>query len=207
MSKLENETKKCERYRVLYETVLSVFAEYRHKYGGWRRIPRFQYAKDFKSHWNDLSTEGTLVVLKSRIFLPEMFRCQILKTPHRGHQGITRTLQNEKPSVYWHGINKDVELMCNKWEKCQKLETSLQKEILVSDELPERPFDVVLADLFYIGKKVYIISADRLSGYPLANVWTKDPTTNRVVKQLQQYFSLFGKPLKFKSGGGAQFDS
>ena len=84
---------------------------------------------------------------------------------------------------------------------------SLQKKTLVSDKLPERPFDVVSADLFYVGKKVYMIFADRLSGYPLVNVWTKDLTTNQVVKQLQQYCSPFGKPLNFKSDGGAQFDS
>ena len=52
-----------------------------------------------------------------------------------------------------------------------------------------------------------MIFADRLSGYPLVNVWTKDLTTNQVVKQLQQYCSPFGKPLNFKSDGGAQFDS
>ena len=83
----------------------------------------------------------------------------------------------------------------------------MQRETILSDDLPQRPFDVVSADLFYVGKKVYMIYADGLSGYPLVNVWTKDPTTNQVVRQLQQYFSLFGKPLKFKSDGGAQFDS
>ena len=78
---------------------------------------------------------------------------------------------------------------------------------MVSDQLPERPFNVVPADLFYVGKKVYMIFADRLSGYPLANFWRKDPKTSQVVKQLQYNFLLFGKPLKFESDGGAQFNS
>ena len=70
-----------------------------------------------------------------------------------------------------------------------------------------KTFAVVSADLFYVGKKGNMIFADRLSGYPLVNVWTNGPTTNQVVKQLQWHFSLFGKPLKFKSDGGAQFNS
>ena len=192
---------------MLHEAVLSGFEQYKHKYGERTKPPKFQYVKDFRPHWNNLSTEGALVVWKNRIFVPEACRCQLLKELHKGHQGITRTLQNARQSIYWHGITKDVELMCNRCEKCQKLKPSLQKETLISDELPERPFDVVSADLFYVGKKVYMIFADRLSGYPLVNVWTKDPTTTQVVKQLQRYFSLFGKPLKFKSDGGAQFDS
>ena len=77
----------------------------------------------------------------------------------------------------------------------------------MADELPERPFDVVSADLFYVGRKVYMIYADRLSGYPLVAMWLKDPTSAQIIRQVQQYFSLFGKPLKFRSDGGSQFDA
>ena len=41
-----------------------------------------------------------------------------------------------------------------------------------------------------------MIYADRLSCYPLVSMWTKDPTTAHVIRQLQQYFSLFGKPFR-----------
>ena len=46
-----------------------------------------------------------------------------------------------------------------------------------------------------------------MSGYPIANMWNFDPTTKQVIKVLRQYFSMFGKPLKFKSDGGSQFAS
>ena len=72
----------------------------------------------------------------------------------------------------------------------------------MSEELPQRPFDSVSADLFYIGGKVYMVYADRLSGYPLVTMWEKDPTCNQVVNKLRKYFSLFGKPIRFKSLGG-----
>lgn len=48
--------------------------------------------------------------------------------------------------------------------------------------------------------------AGRLSGYPLLSMCTRDQTTGQVIKPFQQYFSLFGKPVKFKSDGNAQFD-
>ena len=37
-------------------------------------------------------------------------------------------------------------------------------------------------------------------------MWYKDPNTGQVIKVLQQYFSMLGKPLKFRSDGGSQFD-
>ena len=46
-----------------------------------------------------------------------------------------------------------------------------------------------------------------MSGYLLVTMWYKDPNTSQVIKVLQQYFYLFGKPLKFRSDGGSQFDS
>ena len=57
---------------------------------------KFQYVKDFKPHWSNLSTGGALVVWKNRIFVPEILRYQILKELGKGHQGITRTLQNAR---------------------------------------------------------------------------------------------------------------
>ena len=147
------------------------------------------------------------MVLNGKIFIPEQSRRNVLKILHHGHQGICRTLQNARQGVHWHGITKDVKDMCNKCNECQHLKNSVQKESLEADDLPERPFDVVSADLMYCGKKVYMVYADRLSGYPIANMWYGDPSTKQVIKVLQQHFSMFGKPLKFKSDGGSQFSS
>ena len=207
IAKLEDAAKVDERYKALQEAVTDGFEKFRTKYGTWTKHHEFQYVRDFRPHWENLSTEGNLVILKNRIFIPEQCRREILKELHKGHQGITRTLQNARQSVYWQGITRDVEEMCTRCNECQKLKASAQKETLVADELPERPFDVVSADLFYVGRKVYMIYADRLSGYTLVSMWTKDPNTNQVIRQLQQYFSLFGKPLKFRSDGGPQFDN
>ena len=97
--------------------------------------------------------------------------------------------------------------MCAECEECQKLRSSLQREPLEADDLPKRPFDSVSADLFQVGNKHYLAYADRLSGYPLVNCWMKVPTSAQVIKEMREYFSLFGKPLKFRSDGGGQFDS
>ena len=97
--------------------------------------------------------------------------------------------------------------MCQGCQKCQKIRNSIQKEPLEADKVPERPFDVVSCDLFYSGGKVFMIFADRLSGYPMVDTWSRDPTTQQVKRVLMHYFSLFGKPLKFKSDGGSQFSS
>ena len=59
--------------------------------------------------------------------------------------------------------------MCQRCKECQKLRTSKRKETLEADELPKRPSDVASSDLFYSGGKVFMIFADRLSGFPLVD--------------------------------------
>ena len=92
-------------------------------------------------------------------------------------------------------------------QNVKRLRSSNQKEPLEADDIPERPCDVVSADLFYTGGKVFMIFADRLSGYPLVDSWMKDPTSRQVIRKLMEYFSQFGKPLKFRSDGDPQFGS
>ena len=74
LAKMEEEAKKDERYKILHDAVLSGFQDYKNKYGAWTKPPKFQYVKEFKPHCNNLSTEGALVVWKSRIFVPEELR-------------------------------------------------------------------------------------------------------------------------------------
>ena len=146
-------------------------------------------------------------MIDSRIFIPEKCGEEIFKTLHHSYQGVDHTLKNARQTVHWHGISNDVKRICNSCKECEKYKQSNQKESLEADELPERPFYVVSADLFYIGKKVFMVYADRLSGYPMVSMWNSDPSTKQVIKVLQNNFSMFGKPLKFRSDGGSQFAS
>ena len=100
--------------------------------------------------------------------------------------------------MYWHGITRDVENMCQGCQKCQKIRNSIQKEPLEADKVPERPFDVVSCDLFYSGGKVFMIFADRLSGYPMVDTWSRDPTTQQVKRVFDALFFVVWKASKIQ---------
>ena len=58
------------KYKVLHDAVMSGFDDYPPKYGTRTKLSKFQYVREFRAHWNNLSTEGALVVRKNRIFVP-----------------------------------------------------------------------------------------------------------------------------------------
>ena len=74
----------------------------------------------------------------------------------------------------------------------RSIDLHYKSKLFMSKELPQKQFDSVSANLFYVGGNVYMVYADRLSGYSLVTMWEKDPTCNQVVCELRKYFSLFG---------------
>ena len=146
-------------------------------------------------------------ILKNKIFIQEGRRAKILKILHHGNQGITRALQNIRQLVCRHGLTQDVEVMFSRCQECQKLRPSTQNETLKADYLPENPYDVISADVFYVGRKAYMVYSDRLAANALVMTWYKNPNTGPFINVLQKYFSIFGKPLTFRSDGGNQFIS
>ena len=71
ISWLEEEARKDIQYKELHEAVMTDYENLETNYGMWRKLPKYLYVRDFKLHWDNLSTEGDLVVLKNRIFVPE----------------------------------------------------------------------------------------------------------------------------------------
>ena len=72
-----------------------------------------------------------------------------------------RSLEQKKKrrarqTVYWPGINIDIQNVVEACNACQKNLPSLQQEPLMSDPPPSRPFEDVSADLFCYAGKSYM---------------------------------------------------
>ena len=92
--------------------------------------------------------------------------------------------------------------LCN---RCQENLPSHQKESLLADPMPKRPFEHVAADLFTLAGKHYLVYADRLSSYPCVVGFNNDPTAQQVAYECRQFFANLGVPTTFRSDNGPQF--
>ena len=92
-------------------------------------------------------------------------------------------------------------------DACQKMLPSQQKEPLISDPLPSRPFEDVSADLFTHAGKDYLIYADRLSGWPCVAEYGREASSHTTTKLLCRIFRGVGVPVRLRSDGGSQFTS
>ena len=105
--------------------------------------------KPFKKLAHQLAIEDGLIILDGRrIVVPNKERRTILAKLNASHQGIERTKRRVRQTVYWPGINSDIQIQntIESCSLCQENRTSLQKEPMMHDPPPSRQFEDVSVD-------------------------------------------------------------
>ena len=87
---------------------------------------------------HQLTVEDELIVHGCRLLIPAMMRRSILKQLYQAHQGVRRTKERVRLSVYWPGIDNDVENMVVACKDCQNHLPSNCKEPLITKSRPSR---------------------------------------------------------------------
>ena len=163
---------------------------------------------EYKKLQGQLTVEDGLILLDShRIVIPKSKRQDVMLKLHASHQGIERTKRRARQSVYWPGINSDIQNTVQACAKCQEYLPSQQHEPMRFDPTPSRPFEDVSADLFSYAGKSYLVYVDRLSGWVKISEFRQDPSSQQVISALRQYFVDTGVPVRIRTDGGPQFAS
>ena len=68
---------------------------------------------------------------------------------HQGHQGITKCRERAKQAVLWPGLSRHIQDMVESLRTCAKHPIN-KPEPLCPSPFPERPWQVLGTDLFYL---------------------------------------------------------
>ena len=137
--------------------------------------------------------EHPYITFQDIFYIPSVLRASCLKVLHQGHPGIVKKKLGAQTSMYWLGLNKEIENHVIHCEPCKVLSRSQQKEPAIPLETPSRCWQKLGVDLFLHDSLWYIIVADYDSKYSwifqLAAISSKD-----VISTLKFCFSEFGIP-------------
>lgn len=106
---------------------------------------------------NEIILEDEILFYQERIMVPLTMRSEILKRLHESHFGIAKTRKRARDTVYWPGIDKDIEEMIGKCSICLHLAHKNQKEPLISHYIPNRPFEKIACDIFDFKGNYYTV--------------------------------------------------
>ena len=166
-----------------------------------------QEVRPYWSFGDELSIEDGILLKGSRVVIPSSLQESYLDKIHEGHQGITRCTQHAKSSIYWPGINKDIENKVKMCSTCQEHGNSQSKEPLMSviEEIPNVVWHTLGTDLFYMDHQEYLIIADYKSKFPIVEKLNGNSSCKYVANITEKIFSIFGVPNSIISDNGPQF--
>ena len=127
-------------------------------------------------------------------------RADILTKIHGAHQGITKCKLRAKESVWWLGINSDIEKEVKACDVCAKLQND-HAEPMISTKFDDRPWKHLGSDLFFWKGYTYLLVVCYYSRFiELAKL--RSLTAEEVITHLKSMFSRHGVCYIFTSDNG-----
>ena len=100
----------------------------------------------------ELTIGDGLILKGTRIVVPSMKQAEILKLIHEGHLGLTKCKLRAKETVYWPGLNDQLEKLVLNCQLCLKYLQSKCKQPLqmsLGQEIPAFPWIKIATDIFH----------------------------------------------------------
>ena len=165
-------------------------------------LPRDQrLINPYQSFKEELSVVSGVLMRGKRIVIPTSMRSQMAKLTHEGHLGIEKCKRRARALMFWPHMNRDIELLVQRCETCQRHRYQQPKEPLMAHSKPEEPWRKVRTDLFQLSGRDYLVIMDYKSNYPEL-VLLSDTTAKQVIKHTKSIFARHVIPVTVVSGNG-----
>ena len=154
---------------------------------------------EIQAYWTfceELTIENGLVLKGTRIVIPKGNHKQVPAMIHEGHLGLGKCKLQCKDTVYWPGINKQVELLvlnCKLCLICSKAKSKQAPNMSLGQEVPIYPWTKFVTDIFNFENNSYLLKVDYTSRFPVVHKLTST-TVQQVASQMKLIFSEYGWP-------------
>ena len=128
----------------------------------------------------------------------------ILKQIHEGHLGFNKCQMRAKETVYWPGLNDQLENLILNCQLCLKYSKSKNKSTpptALGHEVPAVPWSKVATDIFHYESQLYLLVVDYTSRFPIVRR-LKSMSAQNIAEQFQSIFSEYGWPDTLVSDNG-----
>lgn len=152
--------------------------------------------RPYRMVWQELSVCDDMLLRGNRLVIPQKLRGKVLDLAHEGHQGIVRTKQKLRSSVWWPGVDVDAERLVRSCHACQVVSAGNPPEPMCTSELPLGPWQDVNLDMCgpFPGGESLLVVIDKYSKW--VEVETLSSTTTRdITIRLEKMFAGHGFPL------------
>ena len=178
---------------------------------GWPKSIK-QVPPELQPFWTfreELTVEDELILKGTRIVIPNKQCKAILKLLHKGHLHLSKCKLRAKESVYWPGLNDQLEDLVLNCELCLKYSTAkckLEPSLLLGQEIPVYPWTKLATDTFHFRGASYLLIVDYTSRYPVVHK-LMSMTGEYVASHFKLISSEYGWPETHMSDNGPCYTS
>jgi len=155
---------------------------------------------------DEMTVQDGLVIRGERVVVPTSLRRELKQAIHSSHVGIEGCLRRARECLYWPGMSADIKQFIAACEICRTYEVTQQKEPLMPQDLPSRPWEKVATDLFKWNKGDYLVTVDYFSNFFEIDA-LENTEAKTVIKKIKGHFARYGIPCQLISDNGPQFTS
>ena len=174
---------------------------------GWPESPKQLLHKSitpYYSYRDELGLQNNLIVKGERIVVPSSMRQEMLRLLHIGHPGIQTIKDRARESLFWPGINAQLEQTVTSCDACQEHRNKQPKEPQLQHEIPETPWTKLATDVFHLKRKHYVLLVDYTTKYFDISQIT-DTQSRTVAEHTKAMLSRYGIPKEIVSDGGPEY--
>lgn len=198
-----------EKYRAFQTHTANELSELHHLIlKGWPDTKN-ELPHSVREYWtvrDELSVSDGIVYRGMRLVVPPSLRKAMLQYIHRSHYGIVKCRSRAKETLYWPGMNAEIEDLVTDCPECQKLQNKQEREEMISMPVPEIPWVEVGTDIFEFKGEHFILTVDYFSKFIEVDK-LPDMSSASTVTAIKRQLSTHGIPLVIRSDNGPQFSS
>ena len=151
--------------------------------------------------------EDSIILQGTQIVIPAK-KCEaILKLIHEGHLGLKKCRLHAKETVYWPGLNDQLErliLICELCLKCSHSKCKQKPSMSLGQKIPLHPWSKLATDLFHFEGASYLLIVNYTSQFPVVPKLSS-MTGQHVGIQCKLIFSEYGWPETLISDNGLSY--
>jgi hypothetical protein len=165
----------------------------------------------FVNVWDEISVANNLLLRGQRFILPKSLIPDAIKISHTGHQGISKSKQYLRASIWFPDMDRLVEDNVKACIPCQAATPLTQAQPLQMSDLPPEPWQILAADLFGplpTGERIFVLKCLRTK-WPEIKIILRGQSTDAVsiIGAMEQIFSTHGIPDQIMTDNGPPFNS
>lgn len=156
---------------------------------------------------DELAIHDGFLYRGGRVIILQKLTTAMREEIHSSHLRIQSCLRRARECIFWPAVNAEIKDLISEWEVCQAYSCNQQKKtLLLLVEVPERPWEIISADLFVWNGKNYLLTVNHYSNFIEINK-LQNTHSKAVVKKLKAHISRCGRCDILISGNGPQFNS